>query len=213
MTLHKKIVHGFVVRHGSYDTVPEDKTPWAELGVLNDTGRAQMARVAEALAGEKIVRIIHSPLVRAKESAEAIRQGLEFSGPLIMAQQLMLLNAANAVKLFDRANDLHDGSATLAQVCLLDEALMRQEGRRLYEFVERQLWNMSDGQSAVFVTHEPLISLGAAHGHKLWPPEPEPTVDRKTEILGKGDMMRFSMSFLGDDLKEIVTKHILLTHA
>ncbi len=46
---------------------------------LNDTGRAQAATVAAALAGETVVEVISSPLVRALQTAEAVgeRFGIE----------------------------------------------------------------------------------------------------------------------------------------
>ena len=69
----------YFLRHGETEWNKTGKTQGQLDSQLNDTGRAQAARAAEALAGEPIERIIASPLSRALHTAQAAaaKHGIE----------------------------------------------------------------------------------------------------------------------------------------
>lgn len=69
-----------LIRHGQTTWNVEHRLPGQLPGVpLNDIGRQQVARLAEALAVLPISAIISSPLERARDTAEIIREGREIS--------------------------------------------------------------------------------------------------------------------------------------
>jgi broad specificity phosphatase PhoE len=61
-----------LIRHGETDAVGRSIMGWAPGWHLNDSGRAQVKRLAERLAALPIRAIYTSPLERAVETAEAI---------------------------------------------------------------------------------------------------------------------------------------------
>ena len=66
-----------LVRHGQTDYHdPKRAQGWADIP-LNATGRAQAAALGKALEGEKIDRVIVSPLGRAQETARAVGRPYE----------------------------------------------------------------------------------------------------------------------------------------
>ena len=69
----------YFLRHGQTEWNRIGRTQGQLDSQLNDTGRAQAERAAEALAGEPLERIIASPLSRALHTAEAVakRHGIE----------------------------------------------------------------------------------------------------------------------------------------
>lgn len=69
----------YFLRHGETEWNKTGKTQGQLDSQLNETGRAQAARAAEALAGEPIERIIASPLSRALHTAQAAaaKHGIE----------------------------------------------------------------------------------------------------------------------------------------
>lgn len=70
----------YLIRHGQNDYVEQEKMAGWLPGVhLNDVGREQAVRVADALKSRKLQAVYSSPLERAAETAEAIAaaQGLE----------------------------------------------------------------------------------------------------------------------------------------
>ena len=69
----------YFLRHGETEWNKTGRTQGQLDAQLNETGRAQAARAAEALADEPIVRIIASPLSRALHTAQAVaaKHGIE----------------------------------------------------------------------------------------------------------------------------------------
>lgn len=69
-----------IIRHGQTTWNVEHRLPGQLPGVsLNDTGRQQAVRLAEALSVLPISAIISSPLERARDTAEIIAKGRELS--------------------------------------------------------------------------------------------------------------------------------------
>ena len=68
----------YFLRHGETQWNKDGLTQGQLDSQLNDTGRAQAERAADALATEPIARIVASPLSRARHTAEAVaaRHGL-----------------------------------------------------------------------------------------------------------------------------------------
>ena len=69
----------YFLRHGETGWNRSGRTQGQLDSQLNETGRAQAARAADALAGEPIERIIASPLSRARDTALAVaaKHGIE----------------------------------------------------------------------------------------------------------------------------------------
>lgn len=69
----------YFLRHGETGWNRERRTQGQLDSRLNDTGRAQARRAAEALRGEPVARIVASPLSRARDTAQAVAEvlGLE----------------------------------------------------------------------------------------------------------------------------------------
>jgi broad specificity phosphatase PhoE len=78
-----------LVRHGETDwnREPARCLGWAEIG-LNETGRAQVRARAQTLAGRGIEVIVTSHLLRARETADLMRQELGGELPLIVDPRL-----------------------------------------------------------------------------------------------------------------------------
>jgi len=69
-----------IIRHGQSTWNAEQLLPGQLPGIpLNDTGREQAARLADALSALPIQVIVSSPLERAKETADIIVQGRELT--------------------------------------------------------------------------------------------------------------------------------------
>ena len=66
----------YFARHGATQLTAEDRFSGATGVDLSDEGRAQVQRLAERLAGDKIVAIYVSPLGRTVETAQILR-GME----------------------------------------------------------------------------------------------------------------------------------------
>ncbi|HSF96200.1 MAG TPA: histidine phosphatase family protein [Thermohalobaculum sp.] len=71
----------YFLRHGETGWNREGRTQGQTDSLLNETGRAQAQRAAQALKDEPIERIVSSPLSRARDTAEAVAQllGLDVS--------------------------------------------------------------------------------------------------------------------------------------
>ncbi len=63
----------FLIRHGETTGDIEDRYGGAYDDHLTERGRSQLAKTAESLRGSGIEIIFHSPLIRARESAEIIQ--------------------------------------------------------------------------------------------------------------------------------------------
>ena len=64
----------FLIRHGETTGDLENRYGGSYDDHLTETGRAQITETASAVAGKGIEIIFHSPLIRARESAETIGQ-------------------------------------------------------------------------------------------------------------------------------------------
>lgn len=68
----------YLIRHGETDWNHQKRRQGRRDIPLNDEGREQMRRCAQALAGLSVDAIVTSPLSRAVESAEIVADGLGF---------------------------------------------------------------------------------------------------------------------------------------
>jgi len=78
-----------LIRHGETDwnREPARCQGWAEIG-LNETGRAQAHALGSALAGRGLELIVTSHLLRARETAELIREELRGEPRLVVDPRL-----------------------------------------------------------------------------------------------------------------------------
>ncbi len=154
-----------LVRHGQTVWNVEHRLPGQLPGVaLNENGRQQAARLAEALTVLPISTIISSPLERARDTAEIIAKGRDI--PIQLEPDLMDTQVGNwagqviedvakndpAWKEFVRnPNVAPEGVETFPQV-----------QQRVVAAVER--WRKEDvGPFPVFVAHADVIKLLVAH--------------------------------------------------
>jgi broad specificity phosphatase PhoE len=154
------------IRHGQTTWNVEHRLPGQLPGVtLNDTGRKQAARLADALHILPISAIISSPLERARDTAEIIAQARGLS--IQFEPDLMDVNVGHwAGKIFDELakNDpawkafvrdpsvAPDGVETFPQV---------QE--RVVAAVERWRTRENIGAYIAFVAHADIVKLLIAH--------------------------------------------------
>ncbi len=75
----------YLVRHGETTGDIEDRVGGSYDDHLTEKGRAQLGETAIKLAGKNIDIIFSSPLIRAKESAEIIKQSLNCSIEIVQA--------------------------------------------------------------------------------------------------------------------------------
>jgi phosphohistidine phosphatase len=101
-------MHLYLIRHA-------DAVPLGERGIatdeerpLTDAGRSQCRTLAKALGrlGAKIDRVLTSPLVRARQTAEALRDGWGEGAPAV-AECPVLAPGAKKRKLLDRLREQH----------------------------------------------------------------------------------------------------------
>ncbi len=155
-----------IVRHGQTTWNVEHRLPGQLPGVaLNENGRQQAARLAEALTVLPISAIISSPLERARDTAEIIAQGrnipIELEPDLMDTQigswagQVIEDVAKNdpAWKEYVRnPNVAPDGVETFPQV-----------QQRVVAAIERWRTQENVGPYPVFVAHADVIKLLVAH--------------------------------------------------
>ncbi|WP_308291533.1 histidine phosphatase family protein [Microbacterium sp. G2-8] len=72
-----------LVRHGETEWNREGRVQGHSDIPLNDTGRAQAQGAAEALRGGDYARIVASPLLRARETAEIIGRAIGLTAPAL----------------------------------------------------------------------------------------------------------------------------------
>ena len=154
------------IRHGQTTWNVEHRLPGQLPGVLlNDTGRQQAERLADALTVLPISAIISSPLERARETAEIVAKlrGI----PLQLDPDLMDLNVGHwAGQVFDELskND-PDWKAFVRDPTVAPEGVetFPQVQERAMGAVNRWLQQDSIGNYPVFVAHADVIKVLLAH--------------------------------------------------
>jgi broad specificity phosphatase PhoE len=154
------------IRHGQTTWNVEHILPGQLPGIaLNDTGRAQAARLADALALIPISAMISSPLERASETAEIIVQGRGI--PLQLEPDLMDTNVGRwAGQKFDElAKNDPDWKAYVKDPTVAPEGIetFPQVQQRALAAVER--WRAKDdiGAYPAFVAHADVVKLLVAY--------------------------------------------------
>jgi broad specificity phosphatase PhoE len=83
------VLHLYVARHGQTDWNAERRLQGQTDRTLNDTGRAQAARLAERLRGVPLARVYSSTLARSRETAEIARGGAPLESLQGLAEQAL----------------------------------------------------------------------------------------------------------------------------
>jgi broad specificity phosphatase PhoE len=161
------------VRHGQTTWNVEHRLPGQLPGIpLNETGRQQVARLADALMVLPISAVISSPLERARDTAEIIAQTLRLEvwlEPALMDTDVgrwagerydELLKRDPAWKAF-----VHD--PTVAPAADIESFVQVQQ--RAVEAVERWRARPESGAWPLFVAHADVIKLLVAHYSGLPP--------------------------------------------
>jgi broad specificity phosphatase PhoE len=154
------------IRHGQTTWNVEHRLPGQLPGVtLNDTGRKQAARLADALHILPISAIISSPLERARDTAEIIAQGRGLSVQL--EPDLMDTNVGNwAGKVYDELSKNDPAWKTFVRdptVAPEGVETFPQVQQRVVAAVERWRTRENIGAYPAFVAHADIIKLLIAH--------------------------------------------------
>jgi broad specificity phosphatase PhoE len=154
------------IRHGQTTWNVEHRLPGQLPGVtLNDTGRKQAARLADALHILPISAIISSPLERARDTAEIIAQSRGLS--IQLEPDLMDVNVGHwAGKIFDElAKNDPDWKAFVRDPSVAPEGVetFPQVQERVLAAVERWRTRENTGTYIAFVAHADIIKLLIAH--------------------------------------------------
>jgi len=155
-----------LIRHGQTTWNVEHRLPGQAPGVLlNDVGRQQVARLADALTVLPISAIISSPLERARETAEIIDQGRGL--PIQLESDLMDVEMGRWVgQVFDELSKTDpDWKAYVKDPTVAPEGIetFPQVQQRAVAAVERWLKQDSIGAYPAFVCHADIIKLLIAH--------------------------------------------------
>lgn len=154
------------IRHGQTTWNTEHRLPGQLPGVtLNDTGRKQTARLADALHILPLSAIISSPLERAHDTAEIIAQGRGLNVQL--EPDLMDTNVGHwAGKLYDELSKSDpDWKAYVRDPTIAPAGVetFPQVQQRVVAAIERWRIKESIGAYAVFVAHADVVKLLIAH--------------------------------------------------
>ncbi len=154
------------IRHGQTTWNVEHRLPGQLPGVtLNDAGRKQAARLADALHILPISAIISSPLERARDTAEIIAQGRGLSVQL--EPDLMDTNVGNwAGKVYDELSKNDPAWKTFVRdptVAPEGVETFPQVQQRVVAAVERWRTRENIGAYPAFVAHADIIKLLIAH--------------------------------------------------
>lgn len=155
-----------IVRHGQTAWNVEHRLPGQLSGVaLNDNGRQQAARLAEALTVLPISAIISSPLERAHHTATIIAQGRDI--PIHMEPELMDTNigswAGQVIEEIAKNDPAWKAYVRDPTVAPEGVETFPQVQRRVVAAVERWRAQENIGQYPVFVAHADVIKLLVAH--------------------------------------------------
>lgn len=77
----------WLVRHGETEGQSSIRFHGRNDVALSDAGRAQIRALARLLAGVPFVRVVHSPLVRAAESASILAAACALPAPTLVAEE------------------------------------------------------------------------------------------------------------------------------
>ena len=155
-----------LIRHGQTTWNVEHRLPGQLPGVvLNDAGRQQAARLADALTVLPISAIISSPLERARETAEIIAQGCGL--PIQFEPDLMDVDMGRwAGQIFDELSKTDPGwKAYVKDPTIAPEGIetFPQVQQRAVAAIERWLKQDSIGAYPAFVCHADIVKLLIAH--------------------------------------------------
>ena len=155
-----------LIRHGQTTWNADHILPGQLPGItLNDTGREQAARLADALALIPISAIISSPLERARDTAVIINQGRDLT--IELEPNLMDTNVGRwAGQKFDELTKIDpDWKAYVQDPSVAPEGIetFPQVQQRALEAVE--LWRTKDsiGAYPAFVAHADVVKLLVAY--------------------------------------------------
>jgi broad specificity phosphatase PhoE len=165
-------------RHGTQVTKP-NAGAWQPLAPLSRGGRELIRKVAAKLNGSVRFQLcVSSPLVRAVETAGIlVERGLVASGEIEVDPDLGPLE----MHAWEHFFASYTGTPTAAGVYEAVPQLFAGEGLHVYQAVQRLAKRLVDDETAVAVSHQPLIEAAAAVA-ELGPPRFE---------LQKGDAIVF----------------------
>ena len=154
------------IRHGQTTWNVEHRLPGQLPGVtLNDTGRKQAARLADALHILPINTIISSPLERARDTAEIIAQGRGLN--VQFEPDLMDINVGHwAGKIYDDLAKNDPAWKTFVRdpgVAPEGVETFPQVQQRAMAAIERRRKQEASSAYLTFVTHADVIKLLIAH--------------------------------------------------
>lgn len=155
-----------LIRHGQTEWNKDHRLPGQLAGIsLNETGRQQAARLADALTALPISAIISSPLERAYETAEYIAQNKGL--PIQLEPDLMDTNVGRwAGQIYDELskNDA-EWKAYVKDPTVAPEGVetFPQVQQRVLAAVERWRIPESTGDYPVFVAHADVVKLLIAY--------------------------------------------------
>ncbi|TME05177.1 MAG: histidine phosphatase family protein [Chloroflexi bacterium] len=155
-----------LIRHGQTTWNADHILPGQLPGIeLNDKGREQAARLANALALIPISAIITSPLERARDTAEIINQGRDLT--IQLEPNLMDTNVGRwAGQKFDELAKIDpDWKAYVQDPSVAPEGIetFPQVQQRALKAVEHWCTKDSIGAYPVFVAHADVVKLLVAH--------------------------------------------------
>lgn len=155
-----------IVRHGQTTWNVEHRLPGQLPGVaLNENGRQQAARLAEALAVLPISAIISSPLERAYDTAEFIAKGRDLT--IQLEPDLMDTNvgpwAGKVIEELNRTDPAWKEYVKDPSVAPEGIETFPQLQQRVVAAVERWLSKEDIGAYPTFVAHADVVKLLLAH--------------------------------------------------
>jgi len=155
-----------IIRHGQTTWNIEHRLPGQLPGVpLNDTGRQQVSRLAEALAQLPISAMISSPLERARETAEILTQGRNVQ--IQLEPDLMDTNVGPwaGQKIEDLSKNDATWKAYVKNPTMAPEGIetFPQVQQRVVTAVERWLTLDTLGAYPAFVAHADVVKVLIAH--------------------------------------------------
>ncbi len=155
-----------IIRHGQTTWNVERRLPGQLPGVaLNDTGRQQAARLAEALTVLPISTIISSPLERARETAEIVAKGrgLEVQLEADLMDTDVGPWAGKAIEELNKSDPAWKAYVKDPTVAPEGVETFPQVQQRVVAAVERWLAKEGIGAYPTFVAHADVVKLLIAH--------------------------------------------------
>ena len=155
-----------IIRHGQTTWNAEHRLPGQLPGVvLNDTGKQQAARLAEALTVLPISAVISSPLERARETAEYIAQGRNLQIQLEPGLMDTDVGPWAGQVISELSKNNPDWTAYVRNPTVAPEGVetFPQVQQRVVAAVERWCERDDIGAYPAFVAHADVIKLLIAH--------------------------------------------------